>query len=82
VRRVRGVTIARRADVVTIAITANAFLHQMVRSIVGTLVSVGDGRIEPGAMSAIVAARDRAAAGNLAPSRGLTLERVTYGRRS
>jgi tRNA pseudouridine38-40 synthase len=54
----------------------------MVRSIVGTLVSVGDGRIQPGAMSAIVAARDRAAAGNLAPSRGLTLERVTYGRRS
>jgi len=82
VRQVHAVTIARRADVLTIGITANAFLHQMVRSVVGTLVTVGEGRIDPGAMRAILAARDRAAAGHLAPARGLTLERVTYGRRA
>jgi tRNA pseudouridine38-40 synthase len=54
----------------------------MVRSIVGTLVAVGEGRIEPDAMPAILRARDRARAGQLAPPHGLTLERVIYGRRS
>ncbi len=39
------------------------------------------GRLEAGDMGRILAARDRSAAGRLAPARGLTLERVTYGRR-
>jgi len=81
VRRVVHLAVARRADRVEITIRANAFLHQMVRSIVGTLVAVGEGRIGPDAIEGIVAARDRAAAGAVAPARGLTLERVTYGRR-
>ena len=80
VRDVRRVTIASRGDVVEIAITANAFLHQMVRSIVGTLVAVGEGRIDRTAVPAILAARDRSAAGHLAPARGLTLESVRFGR--
>ncbi len=60
---------------------ANAFLHQMVRSLVGTLVAVGEGKIEAGAMTQILAARRRAAAGPVAPPHGLTLVRVAYGRR-
>lgn len=81
VREVTRLAIARRGDRIEIAIRANAFCHQMVRSIVGTLVDVGEERIEPSALSRIVAARDRGAAGHVAPARGLTLERVVYGPR-
>ena len=66
----------------SIRAVANAFLHHMVRSLVGTLVAVGEGKLEPGGMPEILAARDREAAGPLAPARGLTFERVTYPRQS
>jgi tRNA pseudouridine38-40 synthase len=81
VRHLRQLTLVRRGDALSIRAVANAFLHQMVRSLVGTLVAVGAGTIEAGAMPEILAARDRAAAGRLAPARGLTLERVRFGPR-
>ena len=81
VRSLTHLTVSRRGPVVEIRAVANAFLHQMVRSLVGTLVAVGEGKVDPGSMARILAARDRAAAGRLAPARGLTLERVHYGRR-
>ncbi|HEX6844762.1 MAG TPA: tRNA pseudouridine(38-40) synthase TruA [Actinomycetota bacterium] len=81
VRRVRRLSVARRGDVVEIRVVANAFLQQMVRVVVGTLVAVGEGRIDPAAVAAILDARDRAGAGRPAPAHGLTLERVVYGRR-
>jgi tRNA pseudouridine38-40 synthase len=81
VRRLRRLSVARRGSVLEIRAEANAFLHQMVRSLVGTLVDVGAGRLDPAEIGRILAARDRAAAGRLAPARGLTLERVTYGHR-
>ena len=74
------VAVRRAGDQLTIAFRANAFLHQMVRSLVGTLVAVGTGRLEPDAVDRILAARDRAAAPQIAPPHGLTLERVIYGR--
>ena len=61
-------------------IRANAFCHQMVRSIVGTLVDVGRQRITPGEISGILRARDRTAAGTVAPPEGLTLWEVGYPR--
>jgi tRNA pseudouridine38-40 synthase len=61
---------------------ANAFLHQMVRSLVGTLVAAGEGRIDPASMPRILAARDRAAAGHIAPPHGLALVCVRYARAS
>jgi tRNA pseudouridine38-40 synthase len=59
-------------------IRATAFCHQMVRSIVGTLVDVGLGRLPADALPAILAAHDRAAAGRVAPPHGLTLWQVGY----
>lgn len=59
-------------------IRATAFCHQMVRSIVGTLVDVGLGRIPPGSLMEIIAARDRSRAGQVAPPQGLTLWEVGY----
>ncbi|MGH8978271.1 MAG: tRNA pseudouridine(38-40) synthase TruA [Acidimicrobiia bacterium] len=59
-------------------IRAAAFCWQMVRALVGTLVEVGTGKRRPGEMLGILAARDRAAAGQLAPPRGLCLWDVGF----
>jgi tRNA pseudouridine38-40 synthase len=80
VRRLERVTVTREGEQVVLGFRANAFLHQMVRSLVGTLVRVGGGKVRPDVVAEILAARDRAAAGQLAPARGLTLLRVVYGR--
>jgi tRNA pseudouridine38-40 synthase len=81
VRYLERLSIVRDDDRVEIAARANAFLHQMVRSLVGTLVAVGDGKMSAGSMPAILEAENRSAAGPLVPPHGLTLERVFYGRR-
>lgn len=59
-------------------IRANAFCHQMVRSIVGTLVDVGLGKLSPGDVRPIMLATDRGAAGQVAPPIGLVLWEVGY----
>jgi len=66
------------ARLVTIEVEANAFLRHMMRRIAGTLIRVGEGQLEPGAVGAILRAKDKALAGPTAPARGLCLERVTY----
>jgi tRNA U38,U39,U40 pseudouridine synthase TruA len=58
--------------------TANGFLKQMVRNIVGTLVDVGRGKIGSDAMGMILKAADRSLAGATAPGHGLCLMRVCY----
>jgi tRNA pseudouridine38-40 synthase len=59
-------------------IRATAFCHQMVRSIVGTLIDVGSGRITAGSLREVLMARDRRRAGQVAPPQGLTLWEVGY----
>ncbi|MGE3441666.1 MAG: tRNA pseudouridine(38-40) synthase TruA [Acidimicrobiia bacterium] len=59
-------------------IRANAFCHQMVRSIVGLLVDVGLGKRRAGEIAAVLRARDRSAAGQIAPPHGLCLWEVGY----
>ena len=59
-------------------ITASSFCHQMVRSIVGTLVDVGAGRRSAGSVAVTLAAHDRNAAGQVAPPTGLVLWSVDY----
>jgi tRNA pseudouridine38-40 synthase len=59
-------------------IAASSFCHQMVRSVVGTLVEVGTGRRRAGDMLGIIQAGQRAAAGGMAPAHGLCLWAVSY----
>jgi tRNA pseudouridine38-40 synthase len=59
-------------------IAGSSFCHQMVRSIVGTTVEIGLGKIDPVSMPAILAAKDRSAAGSVAPPTGLVLWHVGY----
>jgi len=59
-------------------IAGSGFLHHMVRNIVGTLVEIGRGSLEPADLTRILNARDRTAAGPTAPARGLYLVEVAY----
>ncbi len=62
----------------TVRLRARSFLHNQVRSIVGTLERVGAGAWEPARVAEALAARDRAACGPVAPPCGLVLEAVRY----
>ncbi|HEY7661117.1 MAG TPA: tRNA pseudouridine(38-40) synthase TruA [Actinomycetota bacterium] len=79
VRRLELLAVSLAGERLEISARANAFLHQMVRSLVGTLVAVGEGRLDPEAVPAILTSGDRSKAGQLAPPHGLTLERAVYG---
>jgi tRNA pseudouridine38-40 synthase len=68
----------KAGNLIRITARANAFIQQMVRSVVGTLVQAGEGRRSPDEMLAILAAKDRAAAGPVAPPHGLCLVSVEY----
>lgn len=80
VRFLHRLAVSASGGRVEVRAVANAFVHQMVRSLVGTLVAVGKGRIEAEAMPQILEAHDRGAAGPVAPPHGLSLVRVVYGR--
>jgi tRNA pseudouridine38-40 synthase len=60
-------------------VRASSFCQQMVRALVGTMVDMGLGKRRSGEMAQILRARDRAAAGQLAPPQGLCLWEVGYG---
>jgi tRNA pseudouridine38-40 synthase len=70
--------VSRVGDEVHISATARSFLHNQVRSMVGSLVLVGDGKWQPDDMARALQARDRAECGPVAPPDGLYLVRVDY----
>ena len=78
VRRVQRIQVERAGDTVRLEIEANAYLHHMVRNIVGTLLDVQRNADPVGAMARILAGGDRRAAGMTAPAAGLFLWRVEY----
>jgi tRNA pseudouridine38-40 synthase len=80
VRSLRRLTVAGAGDELHVVAEANAFCHQMVRSLVGTLVRVGAGGLDPESVPDVLVARTRSAAGPVAPPQGLTLVRVRYAR--
>lgn len=80
VRRVRALRVVTGTDALTFHVAADSFCHQMVRSIVGTLLEVGQGKRPGEDVEDALASRDRARAGAVAPARGLHLVRVRYAR--
>lgn len=77
-RRLEALQVARHGDVVEVRIVANAFVHHMVRNIVGTLMVIGRGEEPVEWTQLLLAARDRTRAGPTAPAGGLYLWHVVY----
>lgn len=78
IRCLHRIQVTRRHEYVVIDVTANAFLHHMVRNIAGVLLAVGRGQQEPAWPAAVLQARDRCHEGMTAPAAGLYLFGVTY----
>lgn len=78
VRRITKVSIKKRNGEILIVVSADGFLKQMVRNMVGTIVAAGLGRIEPLKIPDIFASGDRRKAGMCAPAKGLFLLKVNY----
>ena len=76
---VRSARLIARGEQLAVLLSADSFLHHMVRNIVGSLVEVGRGAQPPSWMSALLAGRDRTRSGPTAPPQGLFLVRVLYG---
>ena len=77
--RVRTIHVVRRKALLAIVVSADRFLHHMVRNIVGSALEVGRGAQAPAWLAAVLAGRDRTKAGPTAPAHGLVLLRVLYG---
>ena len=78
VRTVHGVRVLARRGGLGLVVQGNGFLYNMVRNIAGTLLDVGRGRLEPGAVARALASGQRTDAGPTAPAEGLYLLRVLY----
>jgi len=78
VRRLDRIAVAREGEFVTIDVTANAFLHHMVRNIAGSLIAVGQGDRPVSWVGEALAGRDRRTAGITAPPAGLYLVSIDY----
>jgi tRNA pseudouridine38-40 synthase len=78
VRNVERLSVTRGEEWVVIDVTANAFLHHMVRNVAGLLMSVGSGDSPPERVATVLAVRDRKANAATAPPDGLYLAAVRY----
>jgi tRNA pseudouridine38-40 synthase len=78
VRELRRLDVDREGEEIVVSAEADGFLRAMVRTLAGTLLAVGDGRIRVETVAEALAARRRELAGPTAPAAGLTLVRVDY----
>lgn len=78
IKTVQYINVYREGDMVYIRIKANAFLYNMVRIIVGTLLYVNDGKFAPNDITSIIEVKDRTKAGKTAPPQGLYLNSIEY----
>lgn len=78
VRTIYSCTAQKENDIITIRVTGNGFLYNMVRVIAGTLIEVGAGKRRPEEIKDILAAENRDAAGPTAPAQGLTMMGIEY----
>lgn len=78
VRDVKALSVKKTGDYIEIRISADGFLYNMVRIIVGTLTEVAFGRFTPADIKKIIESKDRKKAGMTAPPEGLYLNRVIY----
>lgn len=78
VRTIHALHVFPRREALHYFVQGNGFLYNMVRTIVGTLMEVGRGKLAPAALPEIIASHDRKLAGPTAPAEGLYLLRVLY----
>lgn len=78
VRTIYDLHIEKSGELLSIFVTGNGFLYNMVRIIAGTLLKVGNGQILPEELPGIIEGRNRALAGPTAPAKGLTLVKICY----
>ena len=78
VRRLQSIRLERNGEFIIAEVTANAFLHHMVRNLMGLLIEVGKGRERPERAAELLALRDRKLAPATAAASGLYLWRVHY----
>ncbi|MEX2045496.1 MAG: tRNA pseudouridine(38-40) synthase TruA, partial [Opitutus sp.] len=82
IRELRRLVVARRGRRITISAESEGFLYKMVRSLVGALVAVGEGKLSVAELHRILRSRTRTAMVQTAPPQGLFLTRVYYERGS
>ena len=78
VRVLKQLDIHQQGAIIALDFSANAFLHHMVRNIVGTLIEVGNGKQSVGWVAEVLASKDRRQAGEKAPATGLYLVNIEY----
>ena len=78
VRTITKLTVNKRGDLLTISVRADGFLYKMVRSIVGALIKVGEGKLTAEQLKQLVKAKKRTALIETAPGHGLFLWWVWY----
>ena len=77
-RTITDLHVDKSGDLVTVTVSADGFLYNMVRIIVGTLIGVSEGKFKPSDMPDIINALDRTKAGVTAQPEGLYLNKVMY----
>jgi len=78
VRTIYESHVERCGDEVIYTISGNGFLYNMVRIIAGTLIRIGNGKWDASYMKTVIEGKDRELAGDTAPAKGLTLEKIEY----